>query len=165
MIASFSLSGIRCSRLPVVVPDISGTSPIGISGVPRAFPPSTWSSILSSRLFWCWCPDWALGMVLLVMGHVSSVLCSTRGLDGEISLPCLPITVWDQVTKSCLYRQNRKNKLDTSFEQELYKVIGNQGSEITCCFSSNCSNALFCSLPRLVVLVFSGVLLLLQDLL
>ena len=30
-----------------------------------------------------------------------------------------------------LLRQNRKNKLDTSFEQEPYEVIGKQGSEIT----------------------------------
>ena len=86
---SFSLSGIRCSLrgLPVGVPGISGTSPIGISGAPRAFPSSTWS-----WLFWCWCPDWALGMVLLDVGHISLVLCSTRGL--VISLPCLPITVY-----------------------------------------------------------------------
>ena len=47
---SLRLSGILCSLrgLPVGVPGISRTSPIGISGVPRTFPPSTWSSILSS---------------------------------------------------------------------------------------------------------------------
>ena len=48
-------------------------------------------------------------------------------MDGKRNLQESCLGPGDQV----LLRQNRKNKLDASFEEEPYEVIGNQGSEIT----------------------------------